>query len=419
MTTYSYICLALLLLTHSAHAAEQIDNEITLDETIVRVLENNPKLVINDYKARAIAERIKTAALRPADKIRVEMENLGGTGDRRYLQGVETTLSFARVLELGNKADYRANVVQQESYVLQDNNDATRLDLVAEAASRFIEVIIDQQRLIFAEQAMALLHKAKASVAKRVDAALSPEAELHRIDIDLARLGLEQEHAEHELEAAKVYLSSLWGMPIPDFTTARADLFQLEEIQPFPAYANLLERNPDLVRLATRQRLASARLQLAQSARKPDIELSGGMRYLAEGDDMAFVLSATIPLGTAERAASSIREKELLGQIDPLEYEQKKLTLHATLFEIYQEIKHSRIAVETLQQRIIPSAQQALSSYEKLYNTGRYSLLELLESQRSLLQSRFQLIEAAARFHRLRIDLERLTGASILTGDRS
>ncbi|MEQ8937475.1 MAG: TolC family protein, partial [Gammaproteobacteria bacterium] len=213
--------------------------------------------------------------------------------------------------------------------------------------------------------------------------------------------------------------SSLWSMPIPDFTSARADLFQLEALQPFPAYANLLERNPDLVRLATRQRLASARLQLAQSARRPDIQLSGGMRYFAESDDMAFVLSATIPLGTAERAVSSIREEELLGQIDPLEYEQKKLTLHATLFEIYQEIKHSRFAVETLQQRIIPSAQQALNSYEKLYYTGRYSLLELLESQRSLLQARFQLIEAAARFHRLRIDLERLTGASILTGDHS
>ncbi|MEQ8937979.1 MAG: hypothetical protein RLT30_04695, partial [Gammaproteobacteria bacterium] len=132
MTRYLNICLVLLLLSHSIQAAEQINNEITLDETIVRVLENNPKLVINDYKARAIAERIKTAALRPADSIQVVMEDFGGTGNSRYLQGVETTLSFARVLELGNKADYRANVVRQESYVLQDNNDAARLDLIAE-----------------------------------------------------------------------------------------------------------------------------------------------------------------------------------------------------------------------------------------------------------------------------------------------
>jgi cobalt-zinc-cadmium efflux system outer membrane protein len=395
----------------------QIDKRmITLDQAIVRVLQHNPQLKIDAYEARVIAARIKMAALKPADSVKIEMEDFAGTGDAQFFRGVQTTLSLARILELGNKSTYRSNVVKQESYVLRDIQDAERLDLLAETVRRFIQVVVNQEKVTLAEEAHTVTSNTKAIVERRISAAISPTAERHRIDIDLARLELALEHAEHELASSKVMLSSMWNDIEPDFSTASADIFKLEEVLSVDAYAQLLDRNPELIRFTTQQRLSDARSQLARIKQKPDIQISGGIRYLGSSDDVGFILSANIPFGTAKRAVPAMEKAEYLSMIDPLAFEQKKTELYVTLYDIYQELSHSKIAAELLQERIIPSAQKAVQDYEKLYSTGRYSLLELVDAQRTLLNSRSQLLESVANFHRFQIEIDRLTGALVTTG---
>lgn len=416
MKTLVAICLVFLSSINITVSA-QIDNRtITLDQAIVQVLQHNPQLKIDAYEARAIAARIKMAALKPADSVKIEMEDFSGTGDAQFFRGVQTTLSLARILELGNKSTYRSNVVKQESYVLRDIQDAERLDLLAETVRRFIQVVVNQEKVALAEEALTVIDNTKTIVEKRISAAISPIAERYRIDIDLARLEMALKHAEHELASSKVTLSSMWNVVEPDFDIASADIFKLDTVLNVEAYVQLLDRNPDLIRLTTQQRLSDARSQLARIKQKPDIEISGGIRYIGSSDDVGFMLSANIPFGTKKRAAPAIEASEYLGKIDPLAFEQKKTELNVTLYDIYQELSHSKIAVEILQQRIIPSAQKAVEDYEKLYSTGRYPLLELVDAQRTLLNSRSQLLESVANFHRFRIEIDRLTGALATTG---
>jgi outer membrane protein, heavy metal efflux system len=416
MKTLMTISLILLSSNFALAAVDSNDQSITLEQVIVRVLEHHPQLKIDTYESRALAARIKMAALKPADSIKIELEDFAGTGEASSFGGMQTTLSLARVLELGNKSTYRTNVVKQESYVLRDLQDAERLDLLAETTRRFIQVVVNQEKISLAEEALTIANNTKTIVEKKISAAISPEVERHRVDIDIAKLQLVLEHAEHELESSKVMLSSMWNETVPDFESANAELFRLDEVLSVDTYAQLLERNPDLVRFTTQQRLADARLQLARIKQKPDIEISGGIRYLNSSDDVGFLLSANIPFGTVERAAPAIEEAEVLNMIDPLSMEQKKTELYVTLYEIYQELSHSKKAAKLLEDNIIPTAQLALKEYEKLYRTGRYSLLELVEAQRTLLNSRSHLLESVADFHRYRIEIDRLTGALITTG---
>ena len=407
------IRIVLLWLTISAPAAGK---NISLDQVLVKVLENHPQLKIADYEARAIAARIKIAAQKPADKIRIEAQNFGGSGEARWLRNAETTLSLARVLELGNKSARRADVALHESYLSRDRQAALRLDLLAEAARRFLRVVFDQERLLIATDAVEQTRKTGVIVESRIKAGVAPLAQRFRVDIDLAQQELELEDAEHELASSKVLLSALWNDPEADFAEAQADIYTLSRPLAFRVYAGLLERNPDLIRFNTQQRLAEARLRLAGIKRKPDIEINGGLRFLGESNDIGFVLSATLPLGSAKRAAPGIEEAQLLSQIDPLALEQKRTELYATLYALYQELLHSRAAAGRLEQRIIPAAERTVKEYEKLYDRGRLSLLELVEAQRKRLHSRQQLLESVYDFHRLQLEIDRLTGAPTLTG---
>ncbi len=386
---------------------------ITLDEALVAVLENSPKLKAGDYQAEAAAARIREARQSTPVQVKLELENFAGSGDFSGDDRLETTLSFAKVLELGNKAGLRGDIAMSEATLINNAKDTERLDLLAEATRRFIHVVVDQERLKIARDKQRLARRTAEIVDKRVRIGKTPDTDRRRVRIAVARAGMELEHAEHELEASRVKLATQWGETEALFSTARASLSTLKPVGSFDALAKLLEHNPDLVRYASEQRLAEARLRLAQARRRTNIELSGGVRYFNDGDDGALVLSASIPLGSGSRAAPGIESSRLLSSRQPLLYQQRQLELHASLFEIYQELSHAYTAAQTLREQILPEAELTLRDYEDGYRSGRYSLLELIEAQKVLLDARLESVMTAADFHKYRIEIERLTGRAM------
>ena len=396
-------------------------NKLTLDQAIINVLELSPVLKAADYESKAAAARIRIAKQSPRYRGLIELENFAGSGIFHGSDALETTLSLSKVLELGDKAKLRGDLSTNKAMLLRNEQDARRLDLLAETAKRFIEVVTDQQRLVNAKDSIDLARRTKQVVAKRVRAGKSPTAELRRAEIALARAGLELGHAKHNLETTRLKLVTLWGeMPQMEtqisFATADADLFKIEPVEAFESLVILLERNPDLVRFATEKRLAQSRSLLARSAGQSDMEISGGLRHFNIFDDTALVLSLNIPFGSSSRAKSHIKESEMMALRDPLVYEQQRLTLYATLFELHQEIKHAVDAVTALRETIIPQAQQALQDYEKGFAAGRYSYLELTEAQKLLLELKLEAVIAASDYHRYFIEIDRLTGAGLTTG---
>jgi cobalt-zinc-cadmium efflux system outer membrane protein len=393
-----------------------VEASLTLDETLLAVLENSPVLLAGDYQARASAEKIRQAQQSTPLHLKLQVENFAGSGEFSGDDLLEATLSFAKVLELGDKAVLRGDIAGKEAALLASEQDAERLDLLAEAARRFVHVVVDQERLLIARDKLELAKRTAATVDQRVRVGRSPDTERRRVKIAVARAETELEHAEHELATSRVKLATLWGQTRAGFSTARAALFELQPVAPFDALAEFLQRNPDLTRYASEQRLAEARLRLAQARRRMDIELSGGVRYHNVSDDGALVLSASIPLGARSRAAAGIESSRLLSQRQPLLYRRRQLELHASLYELYQELTHAFKASQSLRERIIPEAELALRDYEQGYRSGRYSLLELSDAQKTLLDARLESVMTAADFHNFRIEIERLTGQALSTG---
>ncbi len=386
---------------------------LTMDQAIINVLERSPMIKAADYESQAAAARIRTAQQSTKYSGSIELENFAGSGLRSGTDALETTLSLSKVLELGDKAKLRGDLSQNKAMLLRNEQDSKRLDLLAETAKRFIEVVTDQQRLINAKESNAIAKRTKWVVSKRVEAGKAHTAELRRAKISLARSRLKLDHAEHELETARLKLATLWGETDVSFATAAANLFEIEPAEPFESLVTLLERNPDLVRFATEKRLAQSQIMLARSKGQADMELTGGLRHFNFTDDTALVLSLNIPFGSTSRAGSTIKEAEMMALSEPLIYEQQYLALYETLFELHQEIKHAIDAVTDLHKTIIPQAKQALTDYEKGYSAGRYSFLELTEAQQLLIDLKLEVVIAASDYHRYQIEIDRLTGAGL------
>ena len=404
-----------LFISVTVNGGEKLDSQdLTLDQVLIKVLEYNPELKVSDFETRAAISRIKAAQLSKPVMAGFEFENFAGSGNYKGSDVMTTTLSLSKVFELGSKAELRGTVAQSNADLMQNTQDARRLDILAEAVRSFIHVVVDQQRLSIAKEKLDITNRTFEIVNRRVKAGRSPVAEKRRVSIAVERARIELEHAEHELLTTRLKLVSMWGSLKPDFNLAQADLFKLDKPVSFEQLETLLQRNPDLIRFATSKRLAEASLHLAKAKRSANLEFSAGVRNFSETDDNAFVLSMRMPFGLNSRAAPYIEEQQLQLQKEPFDYEKQRIKLYTALFEVYQEIQHAYTAATALQNKIIPEARRALKDYERGYKAGRYSFLELTDAQQTLLDSQLEKIMIAASYHKYKIEIDRLTGARLI-----
>jgi cobalt-zinc-cadmium efflux system outer membrane protein len=410
-----YVCI--WMLSVPAAFAQAVEAPLTLREAVARVLETNPQLQAADFQARAAAERIRQQTQSTPWEVGLELENFAGSGVVSGVDALETTLSLGRVLELGGKPGRRGQVAQLEAGLLRHDQDALRLDLLAETARRFLALARVQAARALALQRVELTQRTLKSVEQRYRAGKATVAERAQVQIDVARAELALEETVHLSKNGRRRIAVMWGAFEPGFERVQADILHLEPAAEFATLDRAMERNPAIARLATNQRLSEARALLARARARPDLDLRAGVRHLNEPDDLGLVLSLRLPLGSARRSVAYTDEAEALAAREPLLARDQRLALRATLFELHQELLHARDRFETWHDRIIPAADKALSDYRKGYSAGRYSLLELSVAQDSLLDARGEALAAAVEHHAVRIEIDRLIGSAPFNGD--
>jgi cobalt-zinc-cadmium efflux system outer membrane protein len=386
---------------------------LTLADAVGRVLRDNPSLVAAGFAVRALDARREQAAQKPAWHGTLEAENLLGTGRLSTVDALETTLRLGTVIERGDKRARRIDLVDADQALLVADQDATRLDLLAEVARRFIAVSALEQADALSREATAIARRGVSLVDERVAAAKAGEAEAGKARIALARAILAEEHTAHELASARVALAALWNAREPDFERTQAEFYDLPAPESLDALTAALDRNPRIARFATARRLEDARLALARSARAADLTINGGLRRIESLDDQGLVFSLTVPFDSPARAAPFEREAALRRDQVDYEADATRADLHRTLYALYQELLHARTQARTLRAEVIPQARRVLEHSEQGYAAGRYSYLELVDARQQLLGARREAVDAARDYHLYFVELERMTGRAL------
>ena len=412
----SYVACGLLFVgvsfgvtAHSAEPTINPDGEITLAEAVDAALRSNPDLVAGAYELTTAQAPFLQAGLRPNPELTVELENFAGSGAIRGTDGLETTLSLGQVVEMGDKRRLRQSAAKADLDLVTIEQRAQELDVLADVTRRFIDVVAAQERVRFATEATGLAERTLGAIGARVDVGRSPEAERSRARIAVTRAQVEQRQAQSELRSARYALAALWGSPEPAFTSSKADLFDLRALQPFPALMDRLERSPDFLRLVSEGRLREAELRLARAQARPNLGFSLGVRRLEESSDSALVAGFSMPLGVNDRNQGSIREAQARVSQSEAQRDAARVKARASLFSLYQEMNAARERVDIVRNEAIPQAQQAVDQTVSGYERGRFSFLELVSVQEELLALRAAAIDAAADYHRLGAEIERLT----------
>ncbi|WNH48674.1 TolC family protein [Stenotrophomonas aracearum] len=387
---------------------------LSLEQAIARVARQHPDLRLADAQRPIWEARRDAAAFGPPLTVGVELENALGSGASRGFDAAELTVSLAGVLERGGKLDARRELAQANLDALAPQREIARLDLMAAVAQRYLAITEARAQLAIAQTDIEQRRRAVAAARLRLQAGASPESVLLTAQAMLAQAEVDRGRALQADRAARVALAALWREREPGFDVVSGDPMQLPALQPFEVLADELQRTPELAVLAGERRVRDAQLQLARTQARPDFNWQVGVRNSRDSRDTSLVGGFSLALGSVARAAPEIRAAEAELALNGVEREARALQLYATLAEAHGRYETSRLEVQRMARDVLPQLQRAENAAEKAWRAGAISYMEWAQLQAMRIEARQRQLEAAIAAQTGLIEIQRLTGQSML-----
>ena len=394
-----------------AKAADPTRAPIDLPRAIERVIDSHPDLKTFTYTDLGLRAAADLAAQRPALVAGGSVQKDFGTSSGN---GLQFSLTLASVLERGGKREARQALAASRIDALANQRQAKQLDLLAEVARRYLDVVAAQAQAAVAASDQIQRERTLDAATRRVQAGASPESAKLMAEAMVARARLDQERARADAAAAYRRLAILWGEREPVNRIAQGDPLSLPAVPEFDALARWLERTPALRQFADESRIREARVQLARSARDADINWQVGVGRLQEGSNWGVIGAVSIPLGAARRAEPEIRQAQAELDALSLERESSEMSLYATLAQAYGQMASARSEIERCRDDVLPRLVRAEAAAERAYRAGALSYLEWAQIQTETTAVRKQQLAAAVEAQRALIEIQRLTAESFV-----
>lgn len=376
---------------------------LTLQQALDQALARHPELAAAQSELQAAEAARLQAGARPNPVLEAELEDT-----RRETRS--TTILLTQPIELGGKRSARLDAADRAQDIARSQLAARRSQLRAEVTAAFAQAQAAQERVRLADEALQLARRGTEAANRRVAAGKVAPIEQTKAQVAEANVRLELGQARGELRAALLALGAVVGTPRPvervEGTVA---------LPPVPAEETLHAR------LATAPALRQAQLEverlaalarLERAKRTPDVSVGLGARQSQElgRTQPMLVLSVPIPLFDTNRGG----ELEALRRQDKARYEAEAgaLRLRSEVAQAHERLKAAVEEAEAVQRDVLPGAQVAYDAAAKGFELGKFSFLDVLDAQRTLLEARARHLRATADAHRAAAELNRLLGDS-------
>jgi len=383
---------------------------LTLAEALERAGTSSPFQDAATAGIRAAEAQRRVAGLRPNPSVVGEAENVAGTGIYRALRSSETTVGLALPLELGGKRGARIAVAEAQIGRADVQAEITRADLRLRVTQTYNAAAAAQRRVVIAGDQVGIAAEALRAARVRVQAGRASPLEEQRADV--ARIAAEGalERAQRSADAASGNLARLLGIPV-----GQLDGHWFDAVGPVAAGRETTTAG-SLAVAAARADLdtASAQLRLARSQRVPDLTVSASARRLEQTNDTAAVVGFSIPLNVFNNGRAGIA-------VAKAQREQWDARRRVALLDAEQDVATARAEAEnaatTARNATGPALAAAMEAARIArigYREGKFGQLDLLDAERTLLETRTDAVDALAAHHDAQARLERLTAAAPL-----
>jgi cobalt-zinc-cadmium efflux system outer membrane protein len=386
-----------------AASASTAGAALTLDAALQTALRQNPLLRAAEAEVAASRGTIEQAGVRPNPILGVDQEDT-----RRETR--TSTVVISQPLELGGKRAARVELARRGREVALADLAIRRAEVRAGTIYAFFEALITQERVRAAEESVVIAARGTAAAARRVAAGKVSPTEETRARVAEATTRIELRQAQADRQVAQRALGLVMGVAEADLGPLDGSLDALPAPPAVDSMAQRVSQAPMLRRAQREVQRADAAYALERARRIPDVVVSLGAKRAQEVGRNQPLIGVSIPLPVFDTnqgaQLEALRRRDAAQAIAEAEEQRIRTELQQTV-----DLLQSRASeAQVLRQEVLPGAQSAFDAASRGFELGKFSFLDVLDAQRTLLQARTQYLRTLAEFNRAAAEFERRLG---------
>lgn len=410
----SLLAIGLFCLGPQSRAEEPAS--LTLEDALSQALKSNPEIAASLARAESEHSQIRSQFWLENPKIGLMRESNLNLMEQQM--GPMGLWSISQEVQFPAKYWLRGSAQKARAQSADEEAAAKKLEIRRKTISGYFGLFSSQRILALLEaQKETLREVARAAEARRATGAVPQQDEM-KAHVEQTKIENEILLAEEEREAMEASFAALLnsGGP-PTLKLPKQELPTPELKVPPDQISNLaLGSARELKRGRSLLEEADAQKTLALLSYAPDFMLSYRKAF-SNAPDGAYAASIemSIPLWffakqTAEVSSASAK------QIDAEKgLEKARLDLGAELRSLTTKVRTREKLLRIYQTALIPQATSTLNSSRTAYQAGRTNFLELLDSERSLYETRIAYYRNLAQYVDSLARLEEIAGTSLST----
>lgn len=395
----------------SALAARAEEPSFTLAQALERAGATSPAIESGAAGVLAAQAARTVAGLRPNPELNIQTENVAGSGDYRGFRSAETTAQVTLPLELGGKRPARVALANAQQDRAQIERAVIAADLRLAVTQAYVTAVSAVERAMVAQRQVTIAQEALRSAQVRVRAGRASPLEAQRAELAHLNAQATQEQAERLANVARANLGRLIGGPV----AGTLDLRWFETLAAAgpvdrAAVSDMLTARAAALDVAT----ADAQVRLAGAQRAPDLQLFAGPRRLSGSNDTAMLMGINIPLQIFNNGGAAQAQARAERQRADATRRMTEIQLDQAIASADAEVANAETAARIASGPALAAAQEAARIARIGYREGKFGQIDLLEAERTLLDTRMAAIAALATYHDASARRDRLVAPASL-----
>lgn len=419
-----FLSAVLFLMFTETSLAEDKTNVFTIRWVIDEALRGNPELQASKLRWSASTERIVQE--RALDDPVVGFTYFGEQVQTRVGEK-QAGLEASQKIPFYGKLRLKGEVARNEANVSGEKYRTLEREIVAKAKSAFYELYWAHKSININDENRNLLQRFVKIAEVKYATGKATQQDVLKAQVELSKIVNELISLEQLKETAAARINTLLNRhpnsPIgtPDEVDIAELTVSLEDL-----YEKAKEVSPDLSILKYKIERDKAAYKLAKKQYYPDFTFGFIYTFIndlpsdvmssptGEGrDSYRGTLSFNVPIFQKRKHDAGVREANAKLKSSKMAYKNME---NMTLFEVkdfHFKVQTAERLVKLYRDSIIPQAKQSLKAAESGYQAGQVDFLNLIDSQRVLLDFNLAYFRAVADFGTNIAGLERVVGVEL------
>jgi cobalt-zinc-cadmium efflux system outer membrane protein len=399
---------------------------MTLDEAIERLLRDNLQLKGQYLEIPQAQADILTASLRANPILYADSQLVPYGSFSRQRPGGPTQydLNISSPLDITHKRQARTCVAQRvkQSLDYQFQNEVRRL--MGNASIAYVGVVTARQRLRYAQASLEGLEQILRPLGEQETVGRITAADVNRVKLQRETAELLVNDAEEALQQAKRDLATLLNIAAADAPSIEIRGSLRVEAPPPPPIEALIEialnERPDLAAYRTGLLRAEAEVRLARANRLNDVYLLTQPYTFQDNapfgtkSGTSWAVGVTIPLPVFNHNQGNIQRARINVTQTQIETENLARQIVNEVQQAEREYAISRSALERIDTRLRPAAEQVLETVKRQYDEGSIDVIAFITARQEYNQVVRQYLDTLLRHRLSMLNLNTAVGRRIL-----